>query len=64
MGYQFEDVKIVKLTAAAALIRFPDLDGPRWLPKSVIVDFDNDWQEGETVDIEVASSFAEKEELV
>ena len=53
--------KVLRESAKAYL--FDHGDGEVWIPKSVVTDMTEDWSIGETIDLFVATWFAEKEGL-
>lgn len=53
---------VVKETSAAILLETDD--GKTWIPKIMVVDPADTWEEGEEVEIEVPEWFAEKEGLI
>jgi hypothetical protein len=51
-------------TALAYSVRIQDEKVPRWIPKSAVLDITVDQKAGETIDIEIADGFAEKEGIL
>jgi hypothetical protein len=58
------DLEIIRITDLAILFTDGDVDSNIWVPKELIFNIDDDWTEGQTIEVSLPVWLAEKEGLV